>query len=244
MIVGAALAGLALWFAWDPVLNGWREKRIRNAYNVAMESQPALAQYPLKLDVDHAAGLVVLRGLAPDENAPQSVAEAISSASKPYRVERAVTIVAPLARMQELQANLDAARGALERLTTEQESPRAKLRRFVDSFAVFFTSSDTLVDPAAAAAGLDELAALLKASGEGIRVVGYADEVGGAGQNRSISRKRAEKVIAMLVERGALRNRLALVSRASLNPIGDARSEMNHSRRVSFELPYAGEFAR
>jgi outer membrane protein OmpA-like peptidoglycan-associated protein len=241
IVFGLAMAALAIWFAWNPVLHGWRERRIRAAYETAMAEHPALAQYPLHLDIDHGDGTVVLRGLAANETDPQAVVEAIAGASEPYRAMRDIAAVAPAAQVETLRGELDRTRAALERLMAEQETPRAKLRRFVDSFAVFFTASDTLLDPTAAAAGVDELASLLKASGGGLRVVGYADEVGGAAPNRVVSRKRAEKVVAMLIERGAPRDQLVLVARSTSNPLGDPK-EVLHSRRVSFEMPFDGEF--
>lgn len=243
MIFSAALAVLGGWLAWDSMLHGWRERRIREAYVVAMAGHPALGKYPLRLEVDHQAEIVVLRGLAADETEPRTLAAELIEAAEPYRVASDVTAVAPVAQMEALRDALGEAHAALQRLKAEQEEPRAKLRRFTDSFAVFFTELDTFLDPAAAAAGLDELASLLKTSGEGVRVVGYADEVGTTGRNRFVSRKRAERVIAMLVERGVARNRLALVWRSTSNPIGDPNAEL-HSRRVSFEMPFAGEFAK
>lgn len=243
LIFTAGLAVLGVWLAWNPVLHGCRERRIREAYAAAMAGHPALGKYPLHLEIDHQAGTVVLRGLAADETEPRALAAGLATAAEPYRVTSDVTAVAPVAQMEALRGELGEARAALQRLEAEQDKPRARLRRFVDTFAVFFTDLDTFLDPVAATAGLDELASLLKTSGEGVRVVGYADEVGTSGRNRVVSRKRAERVIAMLVERGVPRNRLALVWRSTYNPIGDPNAEL-HSRRVSFELPFAGEFAK
>lgn len=264
MVFGAIVTGLFVWFSWNPVLHAFRERRIRGAFDEAMSAHPGLAQYPLRLDVEHEGGRVVLRGLAANEAEPQAIAEAVAAAADPYRVEREVQIVALASQtaqdlragetraattLQEAQAQIEAlrnelteARAALDRLTSAHDSARARLQRFIDNFAVFFSESDTIVDPAATAARLDELAALLKASDGGLRVVGYADDVGGTLTNRSASRKRADKIVAMLVERGVPRNRLALVSRATLNPIADSTLDTIRSRRVSFELPYVGEF--
>ncbi|PPD45900.1 MAG: hypothetical protein CTY15_03355 [Methylocystis sp.] len=263
MILGAALAGLAIWFSWNPVLHAVREWRIKGAYTTAMSGHPALMQYPLRLEVDHANGRVVLRGLAANEAEPLAVLEAIASASEPYTVDRDISIVALAAQTQDLRAGetraaatlqeaqaqietlrseLKDARGTIERLSALEEAPSARLRRFVDGFAVFFSDSDILLNPAAASAGLDELAALVKASDSGLRVVGYADDIGATVSSRSASRKRADKIVGMLVERGVPRNRLSLVSRSTLNPIADSTLDTIRSRRVSFEVPYAGEF--
>jgi outer membrane protein OmpA-like peptidoglycan-associated protein len=243
IVVSAALGAIAVWFAWEPMLHEWRQRRIREAYGAAMAAHAELARYPIHLDIDHKSQTVVLRGLAGGEADPEAIVREISPACEPYRAMTDVVAVATVGQMQALKDELDETRASLRRMIAEQEEPRAKLRRFTDSFAVFFTELDTLLDPAAAAAGLDELASLIKASGEGLRVVGYADDVGTATRNRVVSRKRAEKVVAMLVERGAPRDRLALVYRSSNNPIVDPNAGL-HSRRVSFEAPYVGEFGR
>ncbi|WP_457796184.1 OmpA family protein [Methylocystis sp. S23] len=264
MVFGALVAGLAVWFSWDPALRAFREWRIRGAYGEAMAAHPALAQYPLRLDVEHDDGRVVLRGLAANEAEPQAVVDALARISDPYRVGKEVQIVAlasqtqqdlragetrAAATLQEAQGQIEAlreelkqARAALDLLMGEHDSSRAKLQRIVETFAVFFSEADTLVDPATTAARLDEMAALLKASDSGLRVVGYADDVGATVSSRSASRKRADKIVGMLVERGVPRNRLSLVSRSTLNPIADSTLDTIRSRRVSFELPYAGEF--
>jgi outer membrane protein OmpA-like peptidoglycan-associated protein len=241
-IFGVVLAGLAIWFAWEPTLRSWRERRIQAAFETAMAEHPALAQYPLRLDVEHGARRVVLRGLAANDSEPQAVAEALAPVAEPYRVERDVAIVAPASRVEELRAELDRTRATLERLVADQDAPRAKLRRYVDSFAVFFTDNDNLLNPAGVDASLDELASLINSSDSGLRVVGYADEVGAQLSNRAISRKRAERVVSMLVARGVPKERLALVSRSTFNPIADSALDKFRSRRVSFEMPYAGEF--
>jgi outer membrane protein OmpA-like peptidoglycan-associated protein len=83
---------------------------------------------------------------------------------------------------------------------------------------------------------------LLKSSDEELRVVGYADEVGTAASNRSVSRRRAEKVVAMLVERGVARDKLVIVPRSTLVPIAESGVGAPRSRRVAFERAYDGEF--
>ena len=249
LIFAAGVVALLVWFSWTPLVESWRERRIRAAYDQAMAAHPALARYPLRLDINAGAGEAVLRGLAPDESETRAVIEAIGPAAKPYRVAADVTALAPAQEVVALRMALDearkelgATRATLDRLMAQQDAPQAKLRRFVDNFAIFFTASDTLVDPAGVAAGLDELAALLKASGGGLRVIGHADEVGAIVSNRSVSRKRADKIVNMLLERGVPRNRLALVSRSIFSPIADAALDTARSRRVTFETPFAGEF--
>ncbi|MGC1863655.1 MAG: OmpA family protein [Methylocystis sp.] len=146
------------------------------------------------------------------------------------------------ARLARLHSELEQSTASLDRLRAELGAAPLRLRRLIDRFAVFFTEQETLVDPGAANAGLDELALLLKSSGEELRVVGYADEVGTAASNRAVSRRRAEKVVAMLVERGVARDRLAIVPRSTLVPIAETGVGAARSRRVAFECAYDGEF--
>jgi outer membrane protein OmpA-like peptidoglycan-associated protein len=239
-----------------PVTRAWREHRIRGAFDAAMAVRVALADFPLRLDIDHDDGRVVVRGLTADEQEPQAIVDAIAPAARPYRTERDVKVVvlAPQAAdlqadgaragvlLQATQAQLDALRAELNELRGQIAAPAVKLRRFIESFAIFFTDQDNLVDPAAAAAGLDELAALLKSTGESLRVVGYADETGSPTMNRAISRKRADKVVAMLIDRGVAREKLALAPRSTFNPIADTGLDVARSRRVVFEIPFAHEF--
>lgn len=254
IVVAMLAAALALWASFEPAARAFREHRIRSAFDAAMAEHGALADYPLRLEVDHEGGRVVLRGLGPDEAQPQEIVDALVRAAKPYRVERAVKVVVLVPQAAGLEADgarADGARAgaqlvemriALDRLDAEAAAPAAKLRLLIERFAIFFTEQDTIVDPAAAGAGLDELAALLQATGEHLRVVGYADDTGSPASNRAASRKRADKIVAMLVARGVAREKLALAPRSTADPIADSGLEAARSRRVVFERPYAHEF--
>jgi outer membrane protein OmpA-like peptidoglycan-associated protein len=142
----------------------------------------------------------------------------------------------------QLRSQLAETLSSLGEIRRQADSEPAKLRRFIDNFAVFFARDDTLANPAAVRAGLDELAGLLKSTGEKLRVVGYAEEAGSVGVKSITSRRRAEKVVSMLVERGVLRENLAAVARGRLSPISDFSTGAPRSRRVVFERPYQGEF--
>ena len=253
IVVGCAVAALALWAAFDPATRALRDYRISKAYAEAMKAHPGLADFPLRLEIDHMDQRVVLRGLSADDSEPQALLDAIAPAALPYRVERDVKTVAAAdsvrvesrraeARLAQLQSELERSAASLDRLRAELGAAPLRLRRLIDHFAVFFTEQETFVDPAAANAGLDELARLLKSSDEEVRVVGYADEVGTAASNRAVSRRRAEKVVAMLVERGVARDRLVIVPRSTLVPIAESGVGASRSRRVAFEHAYDGEF--
>jgi outer membrane protein OmpA-like peptidoglycan-associated protein len=253
IVIGCAAAALSIWAAIDPVTRALRERRIDAAYAKALKAHPGLADFPLTLEIDHGDGRVLLRGLSSNEDEPQRVVDAIAPAALPYRVARDIKTVATTAGLQEegqktsaqltrLQSELEQSKASLDRLRAELDATPLRLHRLIDRFAIFFTEQDSLVDPAAANAGLDEMANLLKSSGDGLRVVGYADDVGSAASNRAVSRQRAEKVVAMLVERGVAREKLAIVPRSTLVPIAESGVGAARSRRVAFERVYDGEF--
>ncbi len=252
VIVGVIAVALAVWAAWGPVVRSMRESRINSAFAQALATHERLAHFPLRLDFDHAAGRVVLRGLAANTQEPQALVEALTTVAEPYRIEQDVSVVALAAQaealktgetraaatLQEAQQQIDALRAELR----QAGGGRAQLRRYIEDFAVFFTDQDKLVNAAATGAKLDELAALVKAADANLRVVGYADEVGSPTLSRAISRQRADKVVAMLLERGVRRERLSLVPRSTLNPIADTGPDVARSRRVVFELAFSDEF--
>lgn len=257
IVFGLAMGALAIWAASGPVTRAWRESRIRSAFDAAMAPYERLAHYPLRLLIDHKGGRVILRGLAANEEDPQAIVDALASAAAPYTVERNISVIALAEQAADLKAGETRARATLQEAQTQIDALRAelkeargaldqgardRLRRFIESFAVFFGDQDNILNQEATAAKLDELAALVKAGDFGLRVVGYADEAGSASTNRAISRKRADKIVSMLVERGVPRERLALVPRSTLNPIADADLDATRSRRVTFEIPFAGEF--
>jgi len=257
-LIGASLivAALAIGAAAGPAMRAWREARIRSAFESVIATYDELAQYPLRLDIDHDAGRVVLRGLAANEEGPQALVDAIAAVAAPYRVEQGVSVVtlaretaALKAREKRARETLKRARGEIDALRAELKEAHAasggaqeKLRRLAQSFAVFFGARNDILHPAATEARLDELAGLLKSTGSNLRVVGYANEAGSSALNRALSRKRAEKVVALLVARGAPRARLAVVARGAVNPIGDAEVDESRGRRVSFEIPFEHEF--
>ncbi|MCX7898877.1 MAG: OmpA family protein [Methylocystis sp.] len=258
IVAALVVAALAAWASWGPVTRSLRESRISAAFSRALAGHQRLAQFPLQLDFDHEGGRVVLRGLAANNEEPQALVDAIAADAKPYRVEQEISVVALAAQaealkagetraaatLQEAQQQIDALRAELNEVREAllREGPREKLRRFISDFAVFFTEQDNIVDAEATNAKLDQLAELLKTADIGLRVVGYADETGSATLNRALSRRRADKIADLLAQRGVKRERLALVPRSTLYPIADTGPDAARSRRVSFEIPYVGEF--
>jgi hypothetical protein len=138
MVVGGVVAALALWAAYGPATRALRDYRISKAYAEAMKAHPGLADFPLRLEIDHEEERVVLRGLSADESEPQALLDAIAPAALPYRVERDVKTVAATesvrmeglkaqARLARLQSQLEQSTASLDRLRAERGVARDKL---------------------------------------------------------------------------------------------------------------------
>jgi len=132
------------------------------------------------------------------------------------------------------------------KLQSVVDSPAARLDRFIASTAVFFVNnSDEFLDGGQAEQQIGELAGLLASSDLRVRIVGYADQSGTEGTNRTLGRKRAEQVTRRLTALGVEPSRLILVSRAATMPITDRLDTTSGgNRRVSFETVYRGEVSR
>ena len=140
-----------------------------------------------------------------------------------------------------LAGDIASARGDLAAVQARIDAPLARMAEELRGFAVFFEDTDTIVDEAAVRARLARIAKVAAAAG-GIRVVGHSDESGTLARNRIVSRARAEKVAALLVEAGLDRQRIVIVSQAAASPLAD-RSDGNaqRNRRVVLEALKAGE---
>lgn len=132
------------------------------------------------------------------------------------------------------------------KLQSVADGPTARLDRFISSTAIFFANnSDEVLYNDQAEQQLRELAGLLANSDLKIRVVGYADQSGTEGTNKTLGRKRAEQVQRRLTALGVDPSRLILVSRAAAMPITDRLdATVGGNRRVAFETVYRGEVAR
>ncbi|WGS20422.1 MULTISPECIES: OmpA family protein [unclassified Bradyrhizobium] len=125
------------------------------------------------------------------------------------------------------------------------DGPAARLDRFIASTAVFFANnSNEFLDNDQAEQQIRQLAGLLANNDLRVRIVGYADQSGTEGTNRTLARKRAEQVARRLTALGIDPSRLILVSRAATMPITDRiDTTVGGNRRVSFENVYRTEVA-
>lgn len=126
------------------------------------------------------------------------------------------------------------------------DGPAARLGRFIASTAIFFNNnSDVFSDSEQAEQQIRELAGVMANNELKVRIVGYADQSGTEGTNRTLGRKRAEQVMNRLTALGVEPSRLIPVSRAATMPITDRLdATTGGNRRVSFETVYRGEVAR
>jgi outer membrane protein OmpA-like peptidoglycan-associated protein len=121
------------------------------------------------------------------------------------------------------------------------ETPRARLADLIDGFAIFF-DRDQIIERAGLRDRLAAIADVLNQSGLGLRVIGYSDDSGSATGNQKISRRRADVIVDLLAERGATRDRLSPVGRATANLVADGTlGARERNRRVTFELADNGE---
>ncbi|MBR0899392.1 OmpA family protein [Bradyrhizobium tropiciagri] len=132
------------------------------------------------------------------------------------------------------------------RLQSVADGPAARLERFIATTAIFFVNNaDEFLDNDQAEQQLRELAGLLANNDLRLRIVGYADQSGTEGTNKTLGRKRAEQVQRRLTALGVDPSRLILVSRAATMPITDRLdATVGGNRRVAFETVYRGEVAR
>lgn len=111
--VAAVLAALAVWAASGPVLRAVKERRIETAFAEAVAARPALAAFPLRVSVDHGAGVVSLVGVAPSQDEADALARALAPAAAPLTVRQTTAIVATAREVAEQKEAL-AARERLE----------------------------------------------------------------------------------------------------------------------------------
>ena len=134
---------------------------------------------------------------------------------------------------------------ALAAVQSSLAGPRRRIAEAAGEAIIVFGERDAPADAGLADKTLDALADVIKTTGEGVRVVGFADESGGVQANLEISRLRAARIVKLLVERGVAADRLLPVGRGAQTPIVDSTSDRQfRNRRVTFEPLFALEQAR
>ena len=140
--------------------------------------------------------------------------------------------------MAELRQRLDSLQKPAE------PSPLQKLEAFVRQNAIFFANNLEYRAPQQVTQVLAQLKELATPVDALIRIVGYTDEIGGAGpRNQTLSQQRAEKVLEDLVQSGVPRQRLVAVGRATAIDLAPRTGAGSANRRVEFEIGFRGEEA-
>lgn len=124
-----------------------------------------------------------------------------------------------------------------------EPTPRQRLEAWARANAIFFTADTTYRDEARTEAALDELARLMRDSGQFVRVVGYTDNKGDATKNETLGQLRAEKIAAELAARGVKPDQLVVLGRKDSVYISHVSGETSPNRRVEFEVGFEGEGA-
>jgi len=251
-LIASVLAG-AVYF---PVRDALRARRIEAAFAEAQAAQNLLA-WPLTLAIDP-AGKILVRGLAPAKADLDALAQALAPAAAPFAVDMRVARLdepAPpvtpdperakaRARIADLEARVaelgaQVAEFKTWRAAREEaaNAPAARLARVSGASAINFTDEIRLKEPEKASQIIAALAEALKASGRGLRVVGYTDSTGVASKNHALSLARAAVVVNMLVAAGVAPAKLVAVGRGDQAPVLDEGGpERVGNRRVVFEL--------
>ncbi len=120
-------------------------------------------------------------------------------------------------------------------------TPRDQLDAFVRSHAIFFANGADFLDEAGASQVVDQLAALLARTDAPLRVLGYTDERGNLQTNTALAQSRADRVAALLADRGVPRERLIVIGRGQTLDISRGVGIGSANRRVSFEVGFVGE---
>jgi outer membrane protein OmpA-like peptidoglycan-associated protein len=120
-------------------------------------------------------------------------------------------------------------------------SPRERLAAWARDNAIFFGEGANYRDSAAAERALGELAELIKATEDTVRVAGYTDERGGQTRNTPLAQSRAQRVVDDLVALGVPRGRLISVGRANGPDLSPDIGPTSPNRRVEFEPTFRGE---
>ena len=257
----ALLALLAGFWAWHgPVRSFVWEHRLRASYDKAVAEQAGLAAWPLQLSLDRGTKIARIRGLAPEDADIEALSKVVGEAGTPYSVETQVIRVATSAGLAtEAQAQRERAsalKGAVEDLSgrlggsdqwraardAEAHAPAKALAELADKTAIEFGDDLDYADPARANHQIAALAARLKATGLGLRVVGYSDQSGSAATNLKVSQQRADKVAAELVADGVESTKVASVGRSVESAISAPGGPLSRrNRRVTFEMPMPAE---
>lgn len=172
-------------------------------------------------------------------NAPLPATPAESADELAIAAERLAASVSALEQFR-LTARVDEMARRLEGL--KPPTAEEALLAYARAHAIFFGNALDLRDAPGVGLILDDLVALARKTSLLVRVVGYTDEVGGAGpRNLSLSQQRADRIAEELAVRGFPRNRIVAVGRGAAMEVAPRTGVTSANRRVEFEIGFPGE---
>ncbi len=178
----------------------------------------------------------------PDANADESAASTRATAAADNMAVVANRIAAQAETLEQLgRINLPEVQRAPAASRPAEPTPRARLIAWTSSHAIFFSDGTNFRSAQAAQGRLDELARLIQASGDLVRVVGYTDERGRSQRNSTLALRRAETVLNALLTRGVPANQLVALGRADARELSPEDGRNSPNRRVEFEVGFVGE---
>jgi outer membrane protein OmpA-like peptidoglycan-associated protein len=155
------------------------------------------------------------------------LAQALALRSAPQRLERVGSELAVLS-------------DKVDRM--RPPTARESFETFARSTAVFFDNGAEPRDSRQTFAIVDRLVREMRALPDVVlRVVGYTDERGGQTVNSGLAQTRADRIAAMLSERGISGNRVVAVGRLGGKDLSRSTGVGSANRRVEFEIGFPGE---
>lgn len=211
---------------------------------VDADRRQALASVRGRLAAVEAELAVVARAPAPPASSapssdPVSLSEEVASSAE--RIGGLVILADRAASIAPLGREITSLKQRLDGLKFTA-SPREELAQFIRTNAVFFDNNADLNNAAAAERVVARVADLLLKTDLTLRLVGYTDErTGPTVNNTVVAQARADRVAAMLVERGVPRDRIVAIGRATGPDIARVTGAGTPNRRVEFDIVFDGE---
>ena len=120
-------------------------------------------------------------------------------------------------------------------------SPEQRLAQWAARNAIFFAEDTQFREPDIASKQLAELRDLLAGTALHVRLVGFTDLLGDAGNNERLASGRAKTVADELIKLGVPASRLTIAGRAKEGLIAADRGPASRNRRVEFHLAFINE---
>lgn len=207
------------------------------------ERQQALADLRSRIGAAEAQFASLAKVPAPAAASPATDAVPLSEdlALSAERIGGLVSLVDRAAIVAPVNRDLAALKQRVDGLKLTL-TPREELALYIRHNAVFFDNNADLNNAAAAERVVARVAELLTKTDATLRVIGYTDErTGPTVNNAAVAQARADRVAAMLVEKGVSRERFVTVGRINGPDIARVTGAGTPNRRVEFDIVFDGE---